>query len=79
MKGWGGSEVTQGSRAGRVPDDRVSPGDFCQAVASPGLLSHLLRPLQPCLVHNQPTESFPRVSDRPLRLPVCVLHPPSAV
>lgn len=64
MKGWGGSEVTQGSRAGGVPDDRVSPGDLCQAAASPGLLSHLPHPLQPCLVHNQPTESFPRVSDR---------------
>lgn len=55
MKRWGGSEVTQGSRAGGVPDDRVSPGDLCQAVASPGLslISCVLSSLASCIISPQ--------------------------
>ena len=54
MNGWGGSKVTQGSRAGGVPDDRVNPGDLCQAVASPGLLiSCVLSTLASCIISPQ--------------------------
>lgn len=46
--------VTYRHRSGRTAADRVSSRDICQAVASLGLLSHLLNPLEPCLIRNQP-------------------------
>lgn len=38
-----------------VPDDRVSPGDLCQAVASPGLslISCVLSSLASCIISPQ--------------------------
>lgn len=48
--------------------------DICQALASPGLLSHLLNLLRSCLMHNEPkmlpSEWSLQVLDRPPRLPV---------